>query len=91
MLANILLFSTRRAQITKAKSSGVSDLDAWRKTRKDKNPKIDKAKITANWDDRFNKHFNHSQRVNKKESEEERRQWIEQAEFSAEAEHERIR
>lgn len=82
-------FSTRRAQITKAKGGGASDLDAWRKTRKDKNPKIDKAEIKKNWGHRFNKYFYKSEKVNKKESEEERQRWSKEAEFSIEAEHER--
>jgi len=82
-------FSTRRAQIIKAKSNGSGDLGAWRKTRKEKSPEIDKAKIIANWDHRFSKYFNQSEKTNKKESEEERQQWIKQAEFSVEAGHER--
>jgi conjugative relaxase-like TrwC/TraI family protein len=82
-------FSTRHNQITKAKSNGAGDQEAWRKTRKEKEPTIDKAKMTANWDMRFNKYYNQSQKTNKDESEAERKQWSKEAEFSIEAEHER--
>lgn len=82
-------FSTRRQQIVNAKTDGKRDMDAWRKTRADKAPQIDKTKIIQGWENRLSKYQTKTNQQIRLETLKEREDWITQAEFSIEAQQER--
>ena len=81
-------FSTRRQQILKAEGNGMRDMDAWRKTRKDKEPNTDIARIKRHWVNIFNT-YQKVEETNKKETEAWKKWWVDEAEFSIEARQER--
>jgi len=82
-------FSTRRKQILKAEASGERDIDAWRKTRKEKEPTMSKDKITKDWQERVSRTNNETEKENKEQAKVERNQWAADARWSIEAQQER--
>lgn len=82
-------FSTRRQQIVKEKSKGLSEYEAWMKSRKKENAKIDKKEITNHWQKVAEDTNTTTTEENKKQTLEEHKKWIEEAEFNIEAAQER--
>lgn len=82
-------FSHRRQQILEAELEGQRDMDAWHKTRKKKQPLIDKERILSNWQTRTEQYRQQTEKQNRIESLQQRQKWSEQAEWSIEAEQER--
>lgn len=81
-------FSKRREQIEEEKEAGRRDMDAWRKSRAEKSPAVNKAEILKDWARRLGKYVV-DEVVNAKNIVLERISWAEQAEFSVEASQER--
>ena len=82
-------FSTRRKQILDAELNGQRDMDAWHKTRKRKQPLIDKEHILSDWQARAERCEHKTEEQNRHESLQQRQKWSEEAEWSIEAEQER--
>ncbi|PKK86444.1 MAG: hypothetical protein CVT48_01195 [Thermoplasmata archaeon HGW-Thermoplasmata-1] len=82
-------FSKRHQQIVEAKEKGMRDMDAWRKTRKDKDNKSDVEDVRAGWQQTFNKLNTKTEEVNKREGEAYRKEWSEKAAYNLEAGQER--
>ena len=90
-------FSTRHKQILKAKEK-EADINAWRKTRADKNPLVEKDKILKDWNERAEKTSIKGLTDNSKENIEkisreqtitDRKDWANKAQYSLEAKQER--
>ena len=90
-------FSTRHKQIIKAKEK-EADINAWRKTRADKNPLIEKEEILKDWNKRIEKTSIKELTNNSKENIEkalrkqtilDRIEWSKKAQYSLEAKQER--
>jgi conjugative relaxase-like TrwC/TraI family protein len=84
-------FSKRRQQILDAESEGLRGIDAWRKTRKDKDNKADKAAVLASWQKTLAE-FNHARKTKPADRQDGaawRRDWSQKAVYSVEAEQER--
>ena len=90
-------FSTRHKQILKAKEK-EADINAWRKTRADKNPLVEKEKILQDWNERAEKTGSKTIIENSKEIVEklsrqqtitDRKDWANKAQYSLEAKQER--
>jgi conjugative relaxase-like TrwC/TraI family protein len=78
-------FSSRRAQIEKAKANGCRDMDAWRKTRKQKNPEIEKAEVRADWQSRAARHQEKTAEQVRQDTVLAREAWFKEAKWSVEA------
>lgn len=78
-------FSTRRKQILQAEKEGCIDMDAWRKTRKIKDPNKNKEKIINSWLERVGLYEINTEEQNRKEVILKRQEWIDQAVWSIEA------
>lgn len=78
-------FSTRRAEIVAAKKDGLHDMAAWRKTRKEKDPKVGKVGVLGAWRDRVQQYEAKTVKQNKADSRAEREAWTREAAFSVEA------
>lgn len=82
-------FSQRQEQILKLEKEGKSHMAAWDKSRKEKNPKIDKAAITKEWEKTVEETEQKSEQLNKDDTEGLRKQWSREATYSIEAQQER--
>ena len=49
-------FSARHYKIAAAKANGARDMDAWRKTRKQKDPDVEKSAVRSDWQNRIARH-----------------------------------
>ena len=78
-------FSGRRAQIQAKKELGARDMEAWRETRKDKDPQIVKAGVLAGWRDRVARHQHKTAEENRQDAVLNREQWFKEAQWSVEA------
>ncbi|MDD4953047.1 MAG: MobF family relaxase, partial [Desulfovibrionaceae bacterium] len=78
-------FSKRRRQIENAKANGLRDMDAWRKTRKQKNPEIEKAEVRADWQSRMAKHREKTPEQVRQDTVKAREAWFKEARWSVEA------
>ena len=90
-------FSKRHKQIIQAKEK-LKDINAWRKTRAEKNPLVDKKEILADWNERAEKTKKKgSDTISKEEKEKiskgqavlSREEWAKRAQYSLEAQQER--
>lgn len=90
-------FSKRHKQIIQAKEK-LNDINAWRKTRAEKNPLVDKKEILADWNERAEKTKKKgSDTISKEEKEKiskgqtvlRREEWAKRAQYSLEAQQER--
>ena len=81
-------FSRRHEQIEVRREAGVNDMDAWRKTRIEKDPGANKAEILKDWLTRLSRYVV-NEVENIKKAIEERLTWSKAAEFSIEAAQER--
>jgi len=82
-------FSKRRRQILEAEATGLRDMDAWRKTRKDKDNKVSTGTCRAEWLkrlDAWRKKFGWETKVT---GEVWRKEWATKAVYNVEAEQER--
>ncbi|MDD5688515.1 MAG: MobF family relaxase [Elusimicrobia bacterium] len=82
-------FSTRRKQILEAEANGKLDMDAWRKTRKEKEPTVNKDDIITNWQQRLARTNKENENQNREQVGKERTVWATKAEWSIEAYQER--
>ncbi|OGS18487.1 MAG: hypothetical protein A3J83_05065 [Elusimicrobia bacterium RIFOXYA2_FULL_40_6] len=82
-------FSNRRKQILASKKLGNIDMDAWHKTREDKDPGVDKESIQNRWLKTVGKYGFISQDKNRAAALELRNDWSNAAKYSVEAEQER--
>ena len=78
-------FSSRHAQIAAAKAQGARDMDAWRKTRKAKNPDVVKADVREDWSSRVARHRAKTAEENRQDAVQAREQWFKDAQWSVEA------
>jgi hypothetical protein len=78
-------FSKRRAEIVAAKAGGLRDMAAWRKTRKEKDPKVAKVGVLTDWRSRVGQYAAKTVEQNKADSRAEREAWTREAQFSVEA------
>jgi conjugative relaxase-like TrwC/TraI family protein len=78
-------FSSRRAQIAKAKANGCRDMDAWRKTRKQKDPDIVKSEVRTDWQSRAARHREKTAEEVRQDTVLAREQWFKEAQWSVEA------
>jgi len=83
-------FSTRHEQIVAEKVKGRGDMTAWENTRADKEPGIDKEFVKTDWRDRLAQYAVKSADQVKAETLEARKEWASKAEFSIEANQERL-
>ncbi len=81
-------FSRRHAQIAAAKANGARDMDAWRKTRKAKNPNVAKAEVSQDWQSRVAMHRAKTPEENRRDTVLAREQWFREAQWSVEAKQE---
>lgn len=81
-------FSKRRVEIVKAKGHGLHDMAAWRKTRKEKDPKVEKGNVLEDWRARVERYQAKTVEQNKAEVKAERQTWAREAAFSIEAQQE---
>ncbi|PKN02219.1 MAG: hypothetical protein CVU77_00010 [Elusimicrobia bacterium HGW-Elusimicrobia-1] len=82
-------FSTRRKQILDAESGGLSDFNAWRKTRKEKDMKLDREQLRLRWESALRLTNAKPAEQNRREGVALRKKWSEEAVHSIEAEQER--
>jgi conjugative relaxase-like TrwC/TraI family protein len=78
-------FSGRRAQIEKAKANGCRDMDAWRKTRKAKDPEIEKSAVRSDWQSRAALHPAKTAEQIRQDTVLARDVWFKEAQWSVEA------
>ncbi len=78
-------FSSRRADIVAAKKGGARDMAAWRKTRKEKDPKVEKGNVLEDWQARLEQYEIKTVAQNKADSVASREAWAREAQFSVEA------
>ncbi|MDD5658006.1 MAG: MobF family relaxase, partial [Elusimicrobia bacterium] len=78
-------FSGRRAEILAQKEKGVRDMAAWRATREDKDPNIEKEAVLASWQERLSRHQAKTVEQNRAEAVAEREAWFKEAHWSVEA------
>ena len=81
-------FSRRGAQIAAAQANGARHMDAWRKTRKAKNPNIVKADVSRDWQSRVARHREKTVDENRRDTVLAREQWCKEAQWSVEAKQE---
>ncbi|MEI7482931.1 MAG: MobF family relaxase [Elusimicrobiota bacterium] len=81
-------FSRRHAQIAGQRAKGLLDMTAWHRSRRAKDPAMDKPGILADWVARLAKYVV-NEAENLKDAIKERTAWSKAAEFSIEAEQER--
>ena len=90
-------FSTRHKQILKAKEK-EADINAWRKTRADKNPLVEKDKILKDWNERAEKTSikglvdnskENIEKISREQTITDRKDWANKAQYSLEAKQER--
>jgi ATP-dependent exoDNAse (exonuclease V) alpha subunit len=81
-------FSTRAAQIEAAMKGGKRHMDAWRKTRKEKDPKVEKGNVLEDWQARLEQYKTKTVAQNKADSVASRESWAREAQFSVEAQQE---
>ncbi|MFA5780387.1 MAG: MobF family relaxase [Elusimicrobiota bacterium] len=82
-------FSTRNRQIVEAEKGGQTHMGAWHKTRKRKQPLIDKERILNDWQARAERCEQKTEEQNRLETVQQRQKWSEEAKWSIEAEQER--
>lgn len=79
-------FSGRRAAIVAAKEGGKTrDIDAWRTTRKQKDPAVEKQDVQASWQARAARYAQKSTEENRRDAQLARDQWVREAKWSSEA------
>ena len=78
-------FSKRRAEIAAAKKEGLHDMAAWRKTRKEKDPAVERAPVLEDWRARVEQYEPKTVEQNRADSRSEREAWLRDAKFSMEA------
>jgi conjugative relaxase-like TrwC/TraI family protein len=78
-------FSGRRAEILAAKEAGARDMDAWRKTRKEKDSDVEKRGVLESWRERVGRYREKSASENRREALAERDSWFKAARWSLEA------
>jgi conjugative relaxase-like TrwC/TraI family protein len=81
-------FSRRHAQIVSAKANGARDMDAWRKTRKQKDPEIVKSDVRTDWERRAARHREKTVEEIRRDTVQAREQWFKEAQWSVEAKQE---
>lgn len=81
-------FSQRRRAIVDAKEKGIRDMAAWRATRAEKNPEIEKADVLASWRERADRHRSRTAAQTRAETVADRDNWYRQAKWSLEAKQE---
>lgn len=79
------VFSRRRAEIMAEKARGVRDMEAWRRTRKEKAPDVVKQDVVASWRSRLAEFKDKSALENREEAVQERDKWFREASWSVEA------
>src|ERR1019366_7364775 len=65
-------FSKRRAEIVAAKKQGIRDAAAWRKTRKEKDPKVGRGGVLEDWQARLAQYQSKTASQNRADSQAER-------------------
>ncbi len=78
-------FSGRRAAIVAAKERGTRDVDAWRGTRKQKDPSVEKGDVLASWQARAARYTQKSIQENRQDAQLARESWVREAKWSYEA------
>jgi conjugative relaxase-like TrwC/TraI family protein len=78
-------FSKRRAEIAAAREKGLNDMAAWRKTRKEKAPEVERAPVLEDWRARVEQYEPKTVEQNRADSRSEREAWLRDAKFSMEA------
>ncbi|MCX5794774.1 MAG: relaxase domain-containing protein [Elusimicrobia bacterium] len=78
-------FSRRHAKIASAKANGARDMDAWRKTRKDKDPDVEKSAVRSDWESRIARHREKTAEENRQDAVRAREEWFKEAKWSVEA------
>ena len=78
-------FSSRRAEIVAAKERGERDMTAWRKTRKEKDPKVGRGGVLEDWQARLGRYEAKTAEQNRADALAEREAWARDAKFSVEA------
>jgi hypothetical protein len=81
-------FSRRGAQIAAAQANGARHMDAWRKTRKAKNPNVVKADVSQDWQSRVSMHREKTAEEIRRDTVLAREQWFKEAQWSVEAKQE---
>jgi len=83
-----MVFSGRRAAIEALKELGVRDMDAWRKTRKEKDPSVVKKDVMASWRAKLALVVDKTPEQNRQDTVIERDRWFADAKWSVEAKQE---
>lgn len=83
-----LEFSGRRRAIVAAKKRGNRDMAAWRKTRKEKDPKVERDGVLEDWQARLGQYVAKTVAQNKEDAVASREAWVREAQFSVEAQQE---
>jgi conjugative relaxase-like TrwC/TraI family protein len=83
-----LEFSGRRRAIVAAKKRGNRDMAAWRKTRKEKDPKVERDGVLSDWQARLGQYAAKTVEQNRADSVASREAWVREAQFSVEAQQE---
>jgi len=78
-------FSTRHQEIAAAKDKGIRDMAAWRLTRKDKNPEVEKKDVLAAWQKTLARSQAKTAQENRAENAQRRAAWYREAAYSVEA------
>jgi conjugative relaxase-like TrwC/TraI family protein len=78
-------FSTRRVEIEAAKERGIRDMAAWRATRKEKDPQVEKVGVFADWQARVGQYEAKTVEQNRADGQAAREAWIRDAKFAVEA------
>ncbi|MHB2027154.1 MAG: MobF family relaxase [Elusimicrobiota bacterium] len=78
-------FSTRRQEIKSAKDKGIRDMAAWRQTRKEKDPEVEKAGVLAAWQKTLESCRARTAEQNRDENAKRRKAWYLEAVNSLEA------
>lgn len=78
-------FSGRRAQIQAKKAAGALDMEAWRRTRKEKDAEVEKADVVAGWRERLANCQPKTAEQTRQDTLDERETWFKSAHWSVEA------
>ena len=78
-------FSGRRAAILAAKEGGSRDMEAWRRTRRQKDPLSEREGVLMNWQERAAAYAENSAEENRRAALRERERWMGEAKWSVEA------
>jgi ATP-dependent exoDNAse (exonuclease V) alpha subunit len=78
-------FSKRAAQIEAAMKEGLGHMDAWRKTRREKEPAVGKEGVLADWKERLGRYEAKTVEQNRADGVAAREAWVREAKFSVEA------